>query len=598
VGYSGGSGSIVQTGGTNNANTIALYAGNYQLSGNGVLNARSLVFNVSGDVFQQSGGTATISNLSSGGGEVQLSGGVLATGANQLQATVIQSGGTFTTPGLILFNGHYTLNDGLLSATGRSSLQSGTFAQSGGTFRAGVLDVAIAYPLTGSASLQANELDVRNAVTLQSSSASANVTGDVYVGWQRTAGSLALQSDGATMTVGGNLHVGSVSSLVASPGTVTHPAGTLNVNHLLVGDTAAGTYTLSGSGLLNATTLDVGSASTGTLTQTGGRNVVGTMTLGTLPGGSGTYTLSGGTLLANNLCVGGTGSARGGVATLNLQGGTATISGTFSAYSGNPMTLTAGTLTAANFVNGALLNHLGGSANFDAVTGTGSIFVGGSTAPATLTVAQLTQASLTVSSKGTVRIRANASNPFTNAARVGLGGTGTLDLNDQDLLTPTSPTTIRGYLAAGYHGGAWNGTNGGIISTAASTSAAPRTLAYATAADLTARTIPAGQTLVTYTVPGDADLDGAVDFNDFLSLQNAYGSSGDWAQGDFNFDGVVDYSDYLILQADYGLSLSGGAVMAAPYLAPLPEPASLSLLALATTALLAGRRGARRSRAD
>jgi hypothetical protein len=49
-------------------------------------------------------------------------------------------------------------------------------------------------------------------------------------------------------------------------------------------------------------------------------------------------------------------------------------------------------------------------------------------------------------------------------------------------------------------------------------------------------------------MPGDANGDGNVNFNDYLILQNNYNQPGGWLQGDFNSSGVVDFNDYLILQ--------------------------------------------------
>jgi hypothetical protein len=194
-----------------------------------------------------------------------------------------------------------------------------------------------------------------------------------------------------------------------------------------------------------------------------------------------------------------------------------------------------------------------------------------------------------------------------NAAGLAIYGTGVLDLNNQSLLTASPAANVEGMLENGYNGGAWNGTAGGsIMSTAASLTdpAARWTLGYATGGDdVSAAVIPLGQTLVKYTIPGDADLSGSVDFNDFLSLQNGYERlAGDWARGDFNYDGVVDYNDYLILQVNYGRTPTGvdASIGAAPDLvAPTPEPAALSLVASCAAGLLArGRRSGKRRESD
>ena len=88
--------------------------------------------------------------------------------------------------------------------------------------------------------------------------------------------------------------------------------------------------------------------------------------------------------------------------------------------------------------------------------------------------------------------------------------------------------------------------------------------------------------LVRYTVPGDANLDGVVNAEDFASLAAHYGtqSTGVWSQGDFNYDGNVDTTDFNILAANFNSNLP--LVAPAPPLGTLvPEPGRFSLAAIA-----------------
>ena len=77
--------------------------------------------------------------------------------------------------------------------------------------------------------------------------------------------------------------------------------------------------------------------------------------------------------------------------------------------------------------------------------------------------------------------------------------------------------------------------------------------------------------------PGDANLDGEVNFADFLTLSEHFGegSSHDrrgWDEGDFDGNGEVDFPDFLILSENFG------AVAAAnPSAAAVPEPTAVSL---------------------
>lgn len=55
------------------------------------------------------------------------------------------------------------------------------------------------------------------------------------------------------------------------------------------------------------------------------------------------------------------------------------------------------------------------------------------------------------------------------------------------------------------------------------------------------------------TVAGDWNLDGAVDFEDFLQMSMHYGQqNAGWSQGDSNCDGVVGFEDFLTLSAHFG----------------------------------------------
>ncbi|NQU23219.1 MAG: hypothetical protein HQ567_18220, partial [Candidatus Nealsonbacteria bacterium] len=46
----------------------------------------------------------------------------------------------------------------------------------------------------------------------------------------------------------------------------------------------------------------------------------------------------------------------------------------------------------------------------------------------------------------------------------------------------------------------------------------------------------------------DADLDGDVDFGDYMILEASFGGPGQWKDADFDFNGVVDFGDYMILE--------------------------------------------------
>lgn len=89
---------------------------------------------------------------------------------------------------------------------------------------------------------------------------------------------------------------------------------------------------------------------------------------------------------------------------------------------------------------------------------------------------------------------------------------------------------------------------------------------------------------------GDANLDGRVDFLDYLAFKCnvAGGGPAGWLDCDFDGDDDVDGLDFDLLEGGFGFSAPGGAT-AAP--GAVPEPAALSLLALGACLSLRKKRG-------
>ncbi len=80
---------------------------------------------------------------------------------------------------------------------------------------------------------------------------------------------------------------------------------------------------------------------------------------------------------------------------------------------------------------------------------------------------------------------------------------------------------------------------------------------------------------MTGTAFGDFNLDGVVDLLDLGTFGDGYNALGSWATGDANGDGIVILND---------LGLLGDSYFAQS--APVPEPATMNLLALGGVALL------------
>jgi hypothetical protein len=87
------------------------------------------------------------------------------------------------------------------------------------------------------------------------------------------------------------------------------------------------------------------------------------------------------------------------------------------------------------------------------------------------------------------------------------------------------------------------------------------------------------------TRPGDANLDGRVNSDDFNLLALNFGTAGGWAKGNFNGTGPVNSDDFNLLALNFGFNNGGMAVSA------VPEPSGLlSGLLGGAAAVMIGRR--------
>lgn len=176
---------------------------------------------------------------------------------------------------------------------------------------------------------------------------------------------------------------------------------------------------------------------------------------------------------------------------------------------------------------------------------------------------------LSIFAGGTASIAAGGNRVLT-ATSINLSGSGVLDMNDNDVIvdyTGASPlAAITARLASGYSAGTWNGP--GINSSAAAASG-NTAIGVAEATDLFS-TFPAtfsGQqidntaVLLRYTPYGDADLNGAVNSDDFNRLAANFGQAAKrWTHGNFNFDaaGAVNSDDFNLLAGNFG-AIAGDA---------------------------------------
>jgi hypothetical protein len=102
----------------------------------------------------------------------------------------------------------------------------------------------------------------------------------------------------------------------------------------------------------------------------------------------------------------------------------------------------------------------------------------------------------------------------------------------------------------------------------------------------------------------DADVNGIVDFADFLTLREHFGTTGKrFTEGDFDGDDDVDFADFQIMELSFGYrsSVLGSGLSPAPFeaqgwgefAASVPEPVGVGLIGIGVLAIGSGRRGRR-----
>jgi hypothetical protein len=216
---------------------------------------------------------------------------------------------------------------------------------------------------------------------------------------------------------------------------------------------------------------------------------------------------------------------------------------------------------------------------------------------------------LTITSSG------GAASGVSNVGTLSIAPGAKMDLRDNKLVTNTPVGTFSGGAYDGVHGqvqrayssGAWTGNGLMTSEPNAGPTIGTTTIGVASASTIlfiapTATGSWAGQpvtgttTLAMYTYAGDLNFDGRVDAQDYGIIDNWVqfpGTSG-YANGDINYDGVIDAADYGII--DNTIQLQGAPIPTgassgiATGVTAVPEPASLSVIALASAAGLLGRR--------
>jgi hypothetical protein len=215
---------------------------------------------------------------------------------------------------------------------------------------------------------------------------------------------------------------------------------------------------------------------------------------------------------------------------------------------------------------------------------------------------------LKINSAASIAPNSNALVQFNN---ISLGSGAKFDIANNALAVNfASPAAdpvqaIASYLASGYLNGLWTGT--GINSSIAAAGPSSPTLSVGYADGNTDTGTPAApnQILVKYTLAGDANLDGLVNFADLVAVVQNFSKAGtDWAQGNFGYGTSTNFGDLVAVIQNFNKVLSpagdsgaelGGTPM--PLIASVtatdvqvPEPGTATIFLLTSAGLLACRR--------
>ena len=483
-------------------------------------------------------GNGSLALVKGGAGKLTLSGAYSGSYTGGLTVNA----GTLDYSGGVLPVCNYTVNGGTLNI-GSLSQSIGTFLITGGTVDGdGTLTSNANYNVQGG---QVNAVLAGPSLALTKSGTETAVLANdnTYAGLTTiSAGTLQLGAGSNAGGVAGNISISS--------------AGTLGINR---SDAVTFTSKLSGTGTMIK-------SGTGTLAMSGSNTFSGNVALnnGTLDysGNSilpvGNYTVNGGTL---NL-----GSLSASIGSFQLTGGA--VAGSGALTSNSTFALRAGTVNPG-LAGSAVLNK----------SGQGTAILNG---PCTYT-------GLTTVANGTLQL-----GPAAQSAVLAGGGAdiqaGKIVFNYGAGADPASQ--IASILGTGYGDGSHPFASGQIrSSTAASVGLA---LGWRDVASAQAVT-------VMYTLYGDADLSGTVDFTDLNTVLSDYNKPGTWADGDFNYDGQVDFADLNSVLSFYNQSvpvvvdassyndLDGGALdaLSGAGISVVPEPSSVVLLLVGLVSLLA-----------
>jgi autotransporter-associated beta strand protein len=511
------------------------------------------------------------------------------TGTLTLATTNTYAGLTDVRAGTLLVTGSIG-NNSLASVTGGtlkagSAAALGTNSTIGTQINGGTLDINGFNLSTEPIAVQGAGVSSAGAIVntgAQQTSALTNVTltGDTTFGG---SGRWDVRGTGAQLSTGGsayNLTKTGTNQISFVGANVDAGLGNITINQ---GILAFQTSTSSLGDASKSVTINAG-ATLGFYNSTGALSKLATLNGGAIWAESGTGTqnnflgavtlgAAGGTLYAGGALTGGSANA---AAVLKITGN---ITGSGALTKNGPGVVT---LAGSNSYSGGTMVNAGTLVLDRSFTSTTTVSV------ATGATMQLAQSATT------------PNNVVLKAPSCSIAGSGKLDLKDNKLIVTSTPTGswngsaytgVTGLIARGYNGGDFLG--GGVVTTMSGATGGNSLTSIGVASNnalglstFGGTSVAASDTLVMYTYAGDANLDGAITGDDYFQIDSGFPvNAKGWFNGDFNYDGTINGDDYFIIDSNFPQQ---GAPLVE--LAPVPEPAAISVAGVAVTSLLGGRR--------
>jgi hypothetical protein len=141
----------------------------------------------------------------------------------------------------------------------------------------------------------------------------------------------------------------------------------------------------------------------------------------------------------------------------------------------------------------------------------------------------------------------------------------TLDITNSTVFISYDATdpiaAVQGGLQNGFNNGGWNGTptaSAGAIISSTAQSNSRYMVGYADSADHVVPAQPVNTIELKYTLGGDLNLTGTVNFNDFALLVANYGTPEPWDRGAITYGPTVSFADFALLVRNYSMSATGG----------------------------------------